>query len=194
MADPLQYSEKLWNYSQYLTWDDTHRWEIINGVVYNMSPAPGRFHQVNVLNVASIFHQSLKGKPCQAFIAPLDVRFVEHSAQSDDEIINVVQPDIIIVCDQNKLDNRGCKGSPDLIVEVLSPSTMKKDRNEKFKLYEKYGVREYWLVYPGENTIEVFTLENGSYGKSVLYDENDTITVSIAGGFTVVVKEVFLNT
>lgn len=193
MADPLKQIEKNWSYAQYLTWDDNNRWEIINGTVYNMSPAPGRFHQHYIGNIFAQFHQQLKGKPCQAFVSPFDVRFAEKPDDGDEDIINVVQPDIIIVCDQSKLDNRGCKGAPDLVVEVLSPSTMKRDRKEKFELYRKFGVKEYWLVYPGENTIEVFTLNNGSYGESVLYDENDTVTVSVAGGFNVVVKEVFEN-
>lgn len=191
MADPLIKSNESWNYAQYTTWNDNERWEIIDGVVYNMSPAPNRFHQQYIGAIFVQFYQALKGKPCQAFIAPFDVRFIDPDNQSDSEITNVVQPDILIVCDQKKLDVKGCRGTPDLIVEVLSPSTMKKDRNEKFKLYEKYGVQQYWLIYPGEDTIEIFTLENGVYGPSVLYDTTETIQVPVAGGFTIAVKEVF---
>jgi len=133
---------KKFNYADYLNWADDERWEIIEGVPYNMSPAPAREHQrVSAIIFVKIYN-FLSGKECEVYFAPFDVRLAETKNEADEEIETVVQPDIVVICDQNKLDKRGCLGSPDIMVEILSPATSYKDQTEKLLLYEKHGVKD----------------------------------------------------
>lgn len=166
-------------YSDYLAWDDQERWEIINGIPYNMSPAPYRKHQKISTNLSGEFYNYLKGKKCTVYVAPFDVRFAEKG--TDDELIEtVVQPDISIFCDPSKLDKRGAIGAPDLIVEILSLSTFDKDINLKFKLYQKHKVQEYWIVDPDNNTLKVYQLDKqGTYQPANEYGEKDKVKVGI---------------
>ncbi len=166
MSRPARKLQEQFTYVDYLTWPDDERWELIHGVAYDMSPAPSPEHQRILLEIAAQFHLFLQGKLCQTYIAPFDVCFSEAN-EADDDIETVVQPDLSIICDPQKIDDRGCKGAPDLIVEILSPSTAGKDTQEKFTLYETHGVKEYWLVYPFEHVVEVFELgKDGRYGRS----------------------------
>ena len=134
-----------YTYGDYLTWDDAQRYELIDGSIYVMSPAPGRRHQ----EVAGEFHRQLANylleKECAVYIAPFDVRLPEREKR-DEDIATVVQPDLVIVCDDNKLDERGCKGAPDLVIEIISPGSAGRDRKTKRELYQKHGVLEYWIV------------------------------------------------
>ncbi len=156
-------------YSDYLTWPDDVRYELIDGVAYLMAPAPDLAHQ----DVAGeIFRQTanaLTGKTCRPFIAPVDVCLPKHD-EADDKIDTVVQPDVLVVCDSSKLDRRGVRGAPDWIVEVLSPSTASHDQIRKRQLYERHGVREYWLVHPIDRVLTVYRLQDGEYGKPELYE------------------------
>ncbi|MCP4218797.1 MAG: Uma2 family endonuclease [bacterium] len=183
---------KIFTYTDYLTWDDNQRWEIIDGCAFNMSPAPERIHQIVSREIFGQLWNQLKGNPCEIYNAPFDVRLPLHR-QKEEETINVVQPDISIICDSRKLDKKGCIGPPDLIIEILSPSTAQKDRMDKFNLYEKAGVKEYWLVSPGEKVVEVFILTNRRYGRPQLYSEKSTITLSVIPGHRVDLRTV-LNT
>lgn len=134
----------------------------------------------------------LKGKPCKVYHAPFCVRLDDE--KNDKDIKNVVEPDITIVCNDSKLDERGCKGSPDLIVEILSPSSGKIDRVDKFNKYEKAGVEEYWVVEPGQNLVSVFILQsNGRYGRTEMYTEQDKIKVSIFPDLEIDLKSVFIK-
>jgi Uma2 family endonuclease len=156
-------------YGDYLTWPDDVRYELIDGIAYMMSPAPNLAHQ----DIAGeIFRQTaniLAGKPCRAFIAPVDVRLPKLD-EADEHIDTVVQPDVMVVCDSNKLDRRGIRGAPDWIVEVLSPSTASHDQTKKRTLYELRGVREYWLVHPTDRVVIVYYLIDGEYGKPDVYE------------------------
>ena len=183
--------DQKYTYADYKTWNDEDRFEIINGTVYNMSPSPMRIHQKISINLSSAIKQYLKNKPCQIYAAPFDVRFVDYENQSDDEIEVVVQPDIVVVCDEKKLDDYGCKGTPDIVIEILSPSTYKKDKFEKFSLYETYGVKEYWIVYPGEKIIEVYKLTDGKYRIPEIYGTDDKIEVKYLGDLIINLKEIF---
>jgi len=168
-----------YTYADYLTWDDTERWELIDGVPYNMSPAPSRRHQQISGELLRQFANFLKGKPCQVYAAPFDVRLPEADENVSD-ISTVVQPDIAVICDADKLDDAGCSGAPDLIVEITSPSTSRKDHKEKFFRYERAGVREYWLVEPDANTVTVFTLGiDTRYGRPDVYSDDETISVGV---------------
>jgi len=180
-----------YSYADYKTWDDNERWEIINGVVYNMSPAPMRIHQKISGTVFRKIGNYLEGKSCQVYDAPFDVRFIDYENQADDEIEIIVQPDIVIVCDENKLDDYGCKGSPDIIIEIISPSTFKRDKIEKFYLYEKYEVKEYWIVFPCEKIVEIYKLTKGKYEIPEIYGKDDKIVVKYLDDFILDLKEVF---
>ncbi len=166
---------KKFTYSDYLSWNDEERWEIINGKAYNMTPAPARNHQSISVELLFQIKTQLKGKKCEVYHAPFDVR-LPLGSEKEEEIENIVQPDISVICDPVKLDEKGCLGAPDLIIEIISPSTYRKDRMEKFFLYEQVGVKEYWLVSPGDKIVEVFILgTDGKYGRPDIYGENDTI-------------------
>jgi Uma2 family endonuclease len=178
-------------YSDYLSWDDSQRWEIIYGEAYNMSPAPDTIHQLISMELAFQLKSQLKEKPCQVITAPFDVRLPLEN-QKEDDIENVVQPDILVVCDPGKLDEKGCLGAPDFIIEILSPSTYRKDRMEKFFLYESLGVKEYWLVSPGEKIVEIFLLgKDGKYGRPNLYCESDTVQINVLKGLKIDLGSVF---
>jgi len=186
---PLPKPEQKYSYADYLTWDESERWEIIDGVPY-MQAAPSRIHQEISMELSTQFHNYLKGKTCRVFAAPFCVRL--DIEKNDSDIKNVVEPDITIVCDISKLDEKGCIGSPNMIVEILSPSTGKKDRVDKFNKYEKAGVKEYWVVEPDQKLVSVFLLQsNGRYGRPEMYTEEDKIKVSIFPDLDIDLKPVF---
>lgn len=171
-----------YSYADYLTWLDDVRREIIDGVMTLMNPAPTCQHAVLVTNIGFNFGVVIKrnrGK-CKVFHAPFDVRLPKNGEKNDGEIFTVVQPDVCVICDLNKLDERGCLGAPDLIVEILSPSTASRDYRVKFDLYERSGVREYWIVNPPAKSIEIFVLqENGRYHEGTVYDKDHIQVKSI---------------
>lgn len=192
MGFPLERQDEKYTYKDYLNWPDEERRELINGTVYNMTPSPSRTHQKISRELFSRFYDYLrKDKVCEVYYAPFDVRLPE-GEEKDEDIRNVVQPDIVVVCDQSKLDERGCKGAPDLIIEIVSPSSAKQDLKDKFYLYERVGVKEYWIVQPVNNTMMVFKLkENGEYGKPGMYTEEDRIKAGIFDGLEIDLKEIF---
>ena len=142
---------KSYSYADYLTWKFQERLELIKGKIFKMSPAPRRIHQEISRDLLTEMNFFLKGGKCNVFSAPFDVRLPKSNAE--DEIYTVVQPDICVVCDPSKLDDAGCVGAPDLIVEILSESTAKKDKTNKFELYQECGVKEYWIVSPTDQYI-----------------------------------------
>ena len=183
--------EERFTYGDYLTWDDDERWEIIDGVPYDMSPAPAPTHQLILGELYLQFSLWLKGKPCRLFLAPFDVRLPE-AGESDDQVETVVQPDLSIICDSTKLDKAGCRGAPDLVVEILSPATARKDLTVKFAKYERAGVREYWIVDPEGKTVRIFILgEDGRYGPPLLFMEGDRATVGIFPDLEIDLAELF---
>jgi len=170
---------ELYMYGDYLSWDDGERWELINGVPYNMTPAPSRRHQQISGELFRQFANFLIGQPCEIYDAPFDVRLPDGD-ESDTDISTVVQPDLVVICDPHKLDDAGCIGAPDLIVEILSPSTSRKDHKEKFICYERAGVKEYWLVDPVANTVTVFKRGfDKRYGRPDVYSDEEKIVVGI---------------
>lgn len=170
------------SYADYLTWDDGQRWELIDGQAYCMTPAPNRRHQALLGELFVQFYTHLEGKPCQVYLAPFDVRFPESPEDGDDEIDTVVQPDIVVICDQDKLDDRGAKGAPDLVVEILSPSSSKRDITVKFELYQRHGVKEYWLLYPNEKLLQLYRLgDDGRYGAPQAFGPEDLVSVPLLG-------------
>lgn len=156
---------KHYNYADYLTWQFDDMVELIRGKVFKMSPAPSTAHQQLSGRFFRLIANHLVGQSCQAFAAPFDVRLpLPPGRQTAEQIDTVVQPDISIICDPAKLDERGCQGPPDWIIEILSKSTAAKDLTEKYELYEHAGVAEYWVAHPHEGTLLIYRLnENGRY-------------------------------
>lgn len=176
--------DKHYTYRDYLTWPDDFRCELIDGKVYMMTPAPLLTHQDVAGEIFFQAKQALRNKSCRAFMAPVDVRLPGHAEDDEDSDV-VVQPDVFVVCDADKLDRRGVRGAPDWIVEVLSPSTAGKDQIEKRRLYERHGVPEYWLVHPTDRVLTVYRLNNGEYGKPDIYPLEGQTPVAVLPGVTI---------
>ncbi len=167
-----------YTYTDYLAWDDGQRWEIIDGEAICMSPAPTPVHQTVVVEVAAQLVQQLRGKRCQAFVSPIDVRLPK-PGQSDEATDRVLQPDLLVVCDPDKVDQRGVRGAPDFVIEVLSPSTLSHDHVRKRRVYEAAGVREYWLVHPRDRVVLIYVLENGRYSAPDVREFNEVTPIGV---------------
>lgn len=158
----LDMANGIYTYADYLLWKFEERVELLKGRVFKMSPAPSRKHQEVsgklYIELAAIFK---KGN-CNLYYAPFDVRLPLKNEKKG-QIHTVVQPDLCVVCDPSKLDDKGCLGAPDLVVEILSPGNSKKELKNKFEIYEEAGVPEYWVIYPNEESIHVYVLENEKY-------------------------------
>ncbi len=148
-------------YRDYESWPDDERWELIDGCAFDMCAAPSRRHQGISLTMTLYFGNYLKGKPCRLYAAPFDVVLPEAGLRDWRDSVNVVQPDLSVICDQSKLTDKGCLGAPDLVAEIVSPYTSKKDLREKFDLYERFGVREYWIVFPEDRAVHIYGRNDG---------------------------------
>ncbi|CCE24693.1 Uma2 family endonuclease [Methylotuvimicrobium alcaliphilum] len=157
------------SYADYVNWQTEQRYELIDGEAFMMAPAPDLAHQDIAGEIYRQIANSLEGKNCRPFIAPVDVRLPKHD-EADERIDTVVQPDVFVVCDTAKLDRRGVLGPPDWIIEVLSPSTAGHDQIRKLSLYERSGVKEYWLVHPIDRILTVYRLCDGKYGKPEIFE------------------------
>lgn len=178
---------QIYRYRDYEKWEG--RWELIKGVPYNMTPAPAPFHQTIVLNISGELRTFLGKGDCQVFVAPFDVRL---SAEDDyDNPETIIQPDVSVVCQKERLDNKGLKGAPELVVEVLSPSTVLKDRNEKRSLYREFGICEYWIVDPLYKTIERHVFKEGEQVSVEGFDIENTFESSYFKGFRMKVSDIF---
>lgn len=172
-------------YGDYCRWPDDERWELIDGEAYDMSPAPTRLHQELVLEIGAQVHAHLRDKPCRVYVAPFDVRLPQADDEADARVDTVVQPDIAVICDPAKLDDAGCRGAPDWIVEVLSPHTAAKDQTRKRALYERHGVREYWLLHPIDRVLTIYRLTDGAYGQAEVRTLADATPVTTLPGLTI---------
>lgn len=180
-----------YSYADYLTWKIDDMMELIRGKAFKWAAsAPGMSHQKVSLRLASALFTFLKGKPCQVFQAPFDVRFPVKSKKSD-EIDTVLQPDLCVVCDESKLDEAGCIGAPDLVVEILSPGNNRKELKLKYEVYEDSGVKEYWVIHPTEQTLLVYTLVKGKYQPSGLFVAGDVVESTCIEGFKLNLEEIF---
>ena len=190
MASPAEKNRKL-TYADYLSWEDGQRWEIIDGKPFNITPTPSRRHQEILMAILSKFYGYLKNNPCEIYTAPFDVRLPEQD-QTEFDVTNVVQPDISVICDPTKLDDKGCLGSPDLIIEITSPATAAYDLIDKLNLYERLRVPEYWFVHPDDKIAMVFLVtENREYGKPRIYAGEDQVPVTLFPDLVVDLKKVF---
>ena len=170
--------EKLYTLADVLNWDEQERIELIDGVPVMMAP-PVRIHQEISGELFKQIAIYLEGKKCRVYAAPFAVRLFERQGDHPGDVWTMVEPDISVVCDPGKLDDIGCKGAPDFIIEILSPSTARHDRITKFNLYQRAGVREYWIVDPVEKLVQVFVLEDGRYTYTVFDATKDKLHVSV---------------
>jgi len=177
-------TEKHYTYADYLQWPDETRYELIDGKAFLMSPAPLVEHQEIAGEVFRQLANQLDGQPCRPYIAPVDVR-LPRKFEADAAIDTVVQPDVLVVCDPSKIDRRGVRGAPDWVLEVLLPSTAAHDQIAKRRTYERAGVREYWLVHPGDRTLTVYVLENGQYGRPEIYELKDETPLGVLPGVSI---------
>ena len=185
MSDAMRIDEfeddRLFTYDDYLKWEGPERYQLINGEVFMMaSPSVG--HQSMTRELLLQFGNWLRGKPCQVFAAPLDVRLFPEDDNSDD---TVVQPDLLVVCDTNKLGKGSVNGPPDLVIEIVSPSNTNHEMFVKFQVYLESGVREYWVIDPRTKKIQVHVYENGHY-LSTVYKENARIPVAVLPGLAII--------
>lgn len=180
-----------YSYADYLTWPMDLVAELIQGKMFKKAAAaPNRIHQRVSLKLSVKLYQFLEGKTCQVYEAPFDVRFPKDSKE-DHEIFDVVQPDLCVVCDPSKLDERGCIGAPDLIVEILSPGSTKLELKHKYGLYESRGVREYWIIHPEHQNLLIYTWVKGTYVPSQLFTAGDVIESEVLKGFKLDLEEFF---
>lgn len=184
-------SSLSYTYADYLKWKFEERLELFRGRIFKLS-APNTMHQVISRNLLGNLIVFLKKQKCQVFSAPFDVRLPAKNRKKDNEVTTVVQPDICVICDETKLDARGCIGSPDLVIEILSPGNSKKEVKLKYELYEEAGVKEYWIVYPVEESVIVFLLnEDQKFDGAKVYAGDDIIYCKTIPGLNVDLTEVF---
>jgi Uma2 family endonuclease len=181
---------KTYTYADYLKWDFKERVELIMGKLFKMSPAPNSRHQKISMRLSTLLDNFLDEKECDVFAAPFDVRF-PRKTRDDKDIITVVQPDLCVICDSSKVDEKGCLGAPDIVVEILSPSNNVVELNNKFDLYESSGVREYWIVSPQDDTFVINTLVDGKYQTSRPKTTGSKVTSSVLPGFSIDLSRLF---
>ncbi len=182
---------KFYTYADYYSWKFQERVELIRGKIFRMSPAPNRVHQRISAFLTSRFYNFFEGNSCEVYPAPFDVRLPRKNVSSN-KAETVVQPDLCVVCDLDKLDDRGCLGAPDLVVEILSPGNTHKEMHEKYEVYQESGVREYWLVNPLDKNVLIYLLdEAGEFKGQKPFVEEMLVTSFIFPDLSVDLKEVF---
>lgn len=180
-----------YSYGSYLNWLFPERVELIKGKIFKMSPAPSSVHQEIVGNIFLKLGNFLEKQSCKVYISPFDVRFPKES-HNDKAVFTVLQPDICVICDRSKIDARGCIGAPDIVVEVLSPGNTKTELLHKYRVYEEFGVKEYWVVSQGDKSILIYTLdEMGKFQPSKIFTLSEKITSTVLPGFELALDDVF---
>ncbi len=173
-----------YTYADYRLWPEDVRYELIDGAAFLMAPAPSLDHQTLA---GEVFHQlrtALGDQPCRVLVAPVDV-FLCQADCPEDQVDTVVQPDVLVVCDPAKLTPRGVRGAPDWVLEVISPSSASHDQIRKLAVYERAGVKEYWLAHPTDRLLTVYRLEGDAYGRPALQELTGETTVGVLPGVTV---------
>jgi len=180
-----------YTFADCLTWDENERIEIIDGEAVMMA-APSRIHQEICFEIGRQLGNYLEGKTCRVYPAPFGVRLFEKDEDRPENVDTVVEPDISVVCDRGKLDKHGCKGAPDMVIEVLSPSTQRQDQLVKLNLYQRAGVQEYWIVDPENQTVRVL-LQNGDgiLRTHEVYRREDVAKVNVLDGCFIELSKVF---
>lgn len=188
MALPAK--RERYTYADYLQWEGPERFELIDGDAI-MLASPARIHQEISMELSRQFANYLGDKKCRVYAAPFDVRLFEEEGDRPEDVQTVVQPDISIICDRDKLDDRGCKGAPDLTLEILSPSSTRHDLLVKLNLYQRAGVREYWVVSPEDKSVHIFLLDGDALALRDVYGVKDVAKVHILDGCFIELSKVF---
>lgn len=184
------YTYGHYTYADYLKWQFDEQVELIKGKIYKMGLAPKMIHQKVSWILTREIGNYIKNKKCMAFSAPFDVRLPVKS-KNNKEISTVVQPDLCVICDLSKLDEAGCIGAPDIVIEILSKGNNTKELKYKYEVYEESGVKEYWVIYPEEQSLLIYTLIDEKYQPSRLLTRGDTITTTVLPGFVLELDDVF---
>jgi Uma2 family endonuclease len=183
---------KKYTYADYLTWQFDDMVELVKGFIYKMSHAPTSMHQRISKKITGELYNFLKNKKCEYFNAPFDVRLIKNKNKENGQIETIVQPDICVICDLEKIDELGCIGSPDLIVEIVSKSSKKRDYHDKYDLYEENDILEYWIVDPDAKSVDVFVLEDKKYvQKGVFCNQNENIPCFLLPDFKINWNDIF---
>lgn len=185
-----EYDKKI-SYADYVLLEKDESYEIIAGEIISMSPSPTPRHQDVVAELTAEFKMFLRGKECIAFSAPMDVCLFATEETEESDIFDWVQPDLFVVCDRKKISDKNIVGAPELVIEVLSPSTARNDRWIKYNSYEKAGVQEYWIVDPANMYVEVYKLMNGSFQQTGVYEREAVLTVGLFPEMEIDLKEIF---
>ena len=189
MAQPAE--KARYTFADVLTWNENERIEIINGEAVMMAP-PSRVHQEISGEIFRQLANYLEGKRCRVYAAPFAVRLFERDVEAPEDVDTMVEPDLSVVCDSDKLDKYGCKGAPDVVIEILSPSTQRHDRLVKLGLYQRAGVREYWIVNPEDQTVQVMLLDGGGILQlHEVYDRTGVAKVNSLEGCFIELNKVF---
>lgn len=189
MALPAE--KARYTFADCLAWDENERIEIINGEAFLMA-APSSIHQEISMEISRQLANYLEGKQCRVYPAPFAVRLFEKDGDAAENVDTVVEPDISVVCDKSKIDMHGCKGAPDLVVEILSPSSLRNDRLVKLRLYQRAGVREYWIADPENKTVQVFLSDGaGTLRPHEDYGHEDVAKVNVLDGCFIELRKVF---
>ena len=175
-----------YTFADLLTWEDRTRYELYDGQPVALA-SPSNVHQEICMALSAQIYNFLRGKKCKVYPAPFDVRLFEEAGDAPEDVYTVVQPDISVVCDPGKTDGHGCKGAPDLVVEVTSPSTARYDNLLKFNLYQQAGVREYWIVNPMKKVVQTYVFEG--IEESDVYLFEDEIPVYLFDGLTITISD-----
>jgi Uma2 family endonuclease len=185
--------EREYTYADLLAWDDGVRYELYGGHPVALA-SPSDVHQEISGEIYFQIRNFLSGKPCKIYYAPFDVRLFQENGERPENVDTVVQPDLLVVCDPGKVDRRGVHGAPDLVIEILSDSTRRNDRLVKYNLYQRAGVREYWIVDPDSRVVSVYTLEEGAYHAAATYAAGAQVPVGLWDDFAVDLTKVFPET
>lgn len=188
MALPKE--KNAYTFADYLAWDGEGRIEIMDGQLIMMAP-PSRLHQKISGEIFRQLANFLEGKKCEVYVAPFAVRLFENERDLPESVQTVFEPDISVICDKNKLDEYGCKGAPDMVIEVLSPSTMKHDLLYKMQRYQEAGVKEYWIVSPKEQTVQTYLLNEGKFFPYDVCIKTDIAKVNVLNGCFIELSRVF---
>ena len=182
--------EKRYSYADLLSWDDNTRYELYDGQLLALA-SPTDVHQRILGELHLQLGTYLRGKKCRTYLSPFDVRIFEQEGDSPEDVDTVLQPDLLVICDQSKVDRHGVHGAPDLVIEILSPASARYDRLVKFSLYQRAGVKEYWIVDPSSRTVCVHTLEDGAYHAATVYSSDLSAPVGVLDGCSIDLSAVF---
>ncbi|HXH18565.1 MAG TPA: Uma2 family endonuclease [Chitinophagales bacterium] len=178
--------------ADYLQWKMEEMVELIRGKIFRMSPAPSSNHQSVSMRLSYLLEHFFQNKPCRTFAAPFDVYLVR-AGEDYKKTKNIVEPDLCVICDPGKIKSFGCVGAPDLVIEIISPSSSEKDQKDKFELYEEYGVMEYWLVFPEIKSAVIYRLEKGKYVTTRPFTENEKVKSYLFPELEADLSDVFRN-